>query len=74
MLQSAWRFAERAFGDAPRGGGGPAAAWPGVTGTAEGMVGKSCLTEQPTHPRGLHSALLQAVLLLTTLRAVLAIP
>jgi len=55
------------FGYAPGGGGGPAAESPRVTGTTEGMAGQSCITEQPPHPRGLHPALLQALLLLTAL-------
>lgn len=73
-LQAAWVFSGRGVRYAPRGGGGPAAALPGVTGTAGGMAGESCITEQPPHPRGLHPALLQALLLLTALRAVPAIP
>lgn len=66
-LQSARLFARGVFGCAPGGGGGPAAASPGVTGTAGGMAGKSCITEQPPHPQGLHPALLQALLLLIAL-------
>lgn len=74
VLQSAWLFAGGVFGYAPRGGGGPAAASPGVTSTARSLAGRSCLTEQPAHPQGLHPALLQALVLLTALRSVPAIP
>lgn len=73
-LESAQLFAQDVFGYALGGGGGPAAASPRVAGTVGGMVGKSCITEQPPHPQGLHPSLLQAPLLLIALRAVPAIP
>lgn len=74
VLQSAWLFVVEVFGYAPGGGGGPAAASPGVMISAGGMVGKNCITKQPPHPWGLRPALLPVLLLLTVLRAVPAIP
>lgn len=58
----------------PRGGGGPAPASPGVTSAVGTMAGQNCITEHPPRPWGLHPALLPALLLLTALRAVPAVP
>lgn len=74
LLQSAWVFVVGVFGYIPGPDAGPAAASPGVKSSTGGMGSKNCTTKQPSHPWGLHPALLPVLLLLTVLRAVSAIP